>query len=63
MTTKELDSNLVIILENRVLSSKLSDVLKNFKNITVNNNDIKELQLKKRKRNKYYYTKNIIHGF
>ncbi len=64
MITEGLDSNLIIILKNRVSSSELSDVLKNFKSMAVNNDDdIKELQLKKRKRNKCYYTKNVTHGF
>ncbi len=63
--TEELDSNLVIILKDRVLSSELSDVLKDFKNMAVDDDDddIKEPQSKKRKRNKCYYTKNITHGF
>src|SRR6266511_5587265 len=63
MTTEELDSNLAIIFKDRVSSSELSDVLANFKNITVNNNNDKKLQSKKRKRNKYYYTENVTHGF
>ncbi len=58
------DNNLVIIFEDRALNSELSDVLEDFESITVNNNDnIKELQSKKRKRNKYYCTENITHGF
>ncbi len=61
--TERSDNNLIIILEDRISSSELSDVLKDFKNMTVNNNDIKKSQLKKRKRNKYYYTENITHGF
>ncbi len=65
MITEGSNNNLITILENRALNSELSDVLEDFKNITVNNNnnDVKELQLKKRKRNKYYYTKDITHGF
>ena len=63
MITERPDSNLVIIFKDRVLSSELSDVLKYFRNMIVNNNNVKELQLKKRKCNKYYYTKNITHGF
>ena len=43
MTTEEPDSNLIVIFKNRVSSSKLSDVLEEFENIIVNNNDIKEL--------------------
>ncbi len=43
MTTEGLDSNFITILEDRVLSSELSDVLEDFKSITVDNNDnIKE---------------------
>ena len=61
--TEGLDNNLAIILEDRVSSSELSDVLEDFKSITVDNNDIKESQLKKRKRNKCYYTKDVTHGF
>ena len=38
-----LDSNLAIILEDRVSSSKLSNVLKDFESMTVNDNNIKEL--------------------
>ena len=63
ITTEGPDSNLTTILEDRASSSKLSNVSENFKNITVNNNNIKKPQSKKRKRNKYYYTKNITHGF
>jgi len=61
--TEGLDNNLTIIFKDRVLSSELSNVSENFKNMIINNNDIKEPQLKKRKRNKYYYTEDIIHGF
>ena len=44
ITTKEPDNNLTTILENRALSSELSNVLKDFKNIAVNNDDdFKEL--------------------
>ncbi len=64
MITERPDNNLIIILKNRVSNSELSDVSKDFKSITVNNNnDIKKSQLKKRKRNKYYYTEDITHGF
>ena len=64
MTTKRLNNNFIIILEDRILSSELSDVSEDFKSITVNNNNnIKKPQLKKRKRNKYYYTENVTHGF
>ncbi len=66
MTTEGSDSNLIIILEDRVLSSELSNVPKDFESITVNNNDdddVKKPQSKKHKRNKYYYTKNITHDF
>ncbi len=43
ITTKELNNNLIIILEDRVLSSELSNVLEDFKSMAVNNNDdIKE---------------------
>ena len=63
MITEGSDSNLIIIFENRILNSELSDILKNFKSIIVNNNNIKKSQSKKHKRNKYYYTKNVTHGF
>ncbi len=64
ITTEGLDSYFITILKDRTSSSELSDVPKDFKSITVNNNnDIKKPQLKKRKRNKYHYTKNITHGF
>ncbi len=63
MITKGLDSNLITILEDRTSSSELLDILEDFKSITVDNNNIKELQLKKRKRNKYHYTENITHSF
>ncbi len=63
MTTEESDSNLITILENRVLSGELSDIPEDFKNIAVDNNNIKESQSKKRKRNKYHYTEDITHGF
>ncbi len=61
--TEELNNNFIIILEDRVLSSELSNVLEDFKGIIVNNNNIKEPQSKKRKRNKCYYTKDITHSF
>ncbi len=63
MNTEGSDSNLIIIFEDRVLSSELSDVLEDFESIIVNNNNIKKPQLKKGKRNKCYYTENITHGF
>ena len=63
MTTEGPDSNRAIIFKDRISSSKLSNAPEDFKNITVNNNDVKEPQSKKRKRNKYHYTKNITHGF
>ncbi len=64
ITTKRLNNNFITILEDRTSSSELSNILEDFKNITVNNNNnIKKPQSKKRKRNKYYYTENIIHGF
>ncbi len=64
MTTEGSDSNLTIILEDQALSNELSNVSEDFKNITVDNDDdIKEPQSKKRKRNKYYYTENVTHGF
>ncbi len=63
MITEGLNNNLIIILQDRVLSNKLSDILKDFKNIIVNNDDIEELQSKKRKRNKYYYMEDVTHGF
>ncbi len=63
MITEGPDSNLITILKDRALSSKLSDVLEDFKSIAVNNDDVEESQLKKRKRNKYYYTKNVTHDF
>ena len=63
ITTEGPDSNLIIIFKDRTSSSELSNILKDFKNMTVNNNNIEEPQSKKRKRNKYYYTKNISHGF
>ncbi len=57
------DSNFTIILKDRTLSSELSNVSEDFKNITVNNNNVKKPQLKKRKHNKYHYTKNIAYSF
>jgi len=63
MTTEGLDSNLTTIFRDRASSSELSDVLEDFESMVVDNNNIKEPQSKKRKRNKYYYTKNITHGF
>ncbi len=39
MITEGLDSNLIIILEDRVLSSELSNVSKDFESITINDND------------------------
>jgi len=64
MITEGSDSNLIIILEDRALSSELSDVPEDFKSMVVNNiDDIKEPQLKKRKRNKYYYIEDVTHGF
>src|SRR6266498_4770326 len=67
ITTKGSDSNLTTILKDRASNSELSDISKDFKSIAVNNDDdddnIKKPQLKKRKRNKCYYTKNITHGF
>ena len=63
ITTERPDSNLTTIFEDRTSSSELSDVPKDFKNITVDDNDIKKSQSKKRKCNKYYYTKNITHDF
>jgi len=63
ITTKELNNNLIIILEDRVLSSELSNVLEDFESIAVNNNNIEELQSKKRKRNKCYYTEDVTYGF
>ncbi len=64
MTTEGPDNNLTIILKNRILSSELSNILKDFKNMIVDNDDdVKKPQLKKRKRNKYYYTEDITHGF
>ena len=64
MTTERSNSNLTTILKDQTSSSELSNVPKDFKNITVNNNDnIKKPQSKKRKRNKYHYTKNITYGF
>ncbi len=41
--TEGLDNNLITILKDRVSSSELSDISEDFKNITVNNNDVKEL--------------------
>ena len=64
ITTEELDNNLTTILKDRASNSELLNVSENFESITVNNNNnIKEPQLKKRKYNKYYYTKNITYGF
>jgi len=64
MITEEPDSNFIIILENRALSSELSDVPEDFKSMIVDDDDdVEESQLKKRKRNKYYCTKDITHGF
>jgi len=41
--TEGLDNNLIIILEDRVLSSELSDVLEDFESMTVDNdNNIKK---------------------
>jgi len=40
--TEGLNNNFITILENRISNSELSNVLKNFKNIIVNNNNIKE---------------------
>ena len=43
MITEGLDNNLIIIFQDRVLNSELSDVLEDFKNMAVNNDDnIKE---------------------
>ncbi len=39
MITERSDSNFTTILEDRALSSELSDVLKDFESITVNNDD------------------------
>ncbi len=64
MTTEGLNNNFITIFEDRVLNNELSDVLEDFKSMAVNNNnDIKKLQLKKRKCNKYYYTEDITYGF
>ena len=63
MTTEGSDNNFIIIFEDRALSSELSNILEDFKSMTVDDDDIEEPQLKKRKRNKYHYTENIIHGF
>src|SRR6266498_3944012 len=63
MITEGPDSNLVTIFKDRILSSELSDVLEDFESIAVNNNNIEELQSKKRKRNKCYYTENVTYGF
>ena len=46
MITKGPDSNLITILEDRVSSSELSNVPEDFKSMAVNNNNIKEPQLK-----------------
>ena len=44
MITKGSDSNLIIILKDRVLSSELSNVLKDFESMAVdNNNNVEEL--------------------
>ena len=63
MITEGLDNNLTTILKDRALSSELSDIPEDFESIVVDDNDVKEPQLKKRKRNKCYYTENITHGF
>ncbi len=63
MITEGSDNNFITIFKDRVLSSELSDVLKDFENIAVDNNNIKEPQSKKRKRNKYYYMKDITYDF
>ncbi len=63
MTTKRPDNNLTTILKNRALNSELSNVSENFKSITVNNNNVKKPQSKKRKHNKCHYTKDVTHGF
>ncbi len=43
MITEESDNNLIIILEDQILSSELSDVLEDFESIAVDNNNIEEL--------------------
>ncbi len=43
MITEGLNSNLIIIFEDRILSSELSNVLKDFESMIVNNNNVKEL--------------------
>ncbi len=63
MITEGSDNNLITILKDRVSSSELSNVPEDFKNIAVNNDNVEKPQLKKRKRNKYYYTEDITHGF
>ncbi len=64
MITEALNNNLTTIFKDRASSSELSDVPEDFKSITVNNNNnIKKPQSKERKRNKYYYTKNITQDF
>ena len=42
MITEGSDNNFIIILEDRVLSSELSDVLKDFKSMAVDDDDIEE---------------------
>jgi len=63
MITEGPDSNLVIILKDRVLSSELSDVLEDFESIAADDDDVEEPQLKKRKRNKCYCMEDVIYGF
>ncbi len=66
MITEGPDNNLIIIFEDRVLNSELSDVSEDFESMAVDDDDddnVKELQSKKRKRNKCYYTENVTHGF
>ncbi len=42
ITTEESDNNFITILKDRISSSELSDVPKDFENMIVNNNNIKE---------------------
>jgi len=63
MITEGSDSNLTTILKDRVLSNELSDVSEDFESMAVDNDDVEEPQLKKRKRNKCYCTEDVTHGF
>jgi len=42
MTTEGSDNNFIIIFEDRALSSELSNILEDFKSMTVDDDDIEE---------------------